>query len=100
MSNNKVTSAKAITMKDGTIVPAKSPVEFIANNPKLCTVFSATNYQWYTVKITSAFKQPTNASLEKWVDDCIAKSVSGKKVETDGWASDGSPSWLLALGLI
>jgi len=30
----------------------------------------------------------------------IAKSVTGKRVEPDGYGPDGFPSWLLALGLI
>ena len=39
-------------------------------------------------------------TLEKYSLDSVAKSVTGKRCEPDGYAEDGSPSWLLALGMI
>jgi hypothetical protein len=45
-------------------------------------------------------KMPGELTMYKWVDDGIAKSVTGKKCEPDGYGDDGSPSWLLALGMI
>jgi hypothetical protein len=33
-------------------------------------------------------------------DDSVSQSVLGETVEPDGFDSDGSPSWLVALGLI
>jgi len=48
----------------------------------------------------SGFTKPSNATMEKWVDDGYAKTPTGKRVEPDGYAEDGSPSWLLALGYI
>ena len=48
----------------------------------------------------SRFKAPSMRTLEKWVNDGICKSVLGKTVEPDGYDEDGSPSWLLALGMI
>ena len=41
---------------------------------------------------------PSVAKLERF--GSIAKSVFGNQVEPDGWDSEGSPSWLLVLGLI
>lgn len=46
------------------------------------------------------FKTPGLRALEKYSDDGIAKSVFGARVEPDGIDADGSPSWLLFLGLI
>lgn len=46
------------------------------------------------------FKTPTLRTLEKWATDGVARSMLGRKVEPDGWDSDNSPSWLLALGLV
>jgi len=46
------------------------------------------------------FKKPSLQTMERWMDDGIAKSITGKKCEPDGYGSDGSPSWLLVLGLI
>lgn len=45
-------------------------------------------------------KPPSMRQLEKMVNDGIAKSVTGKRVEPDGHGPDGSPSWLLVLGMI
>ena len=45
-------------------------------------------------------KQPSMKTLEVYVYDSICKSVTGKICEPDGYGPDGSPSWLLALGLI
>ena len=43
---------------------------------------------------------PTTATLERWMDDGICKTPSGHRVEPDGHGPDGSPSWLLLLGMI
>lgn len=91
---------KRITMKDGTIVPAKSPVEWIPEHPSRCKVFSSQSNKWYTVRVTTAFESPDMDDLEYWTFDGVAESISGESVEPDGWAADGSPSWLLALELI
>lgn len=45
-------------------------------------------------------KAPGLPTLEKYSNDGVAKSVFGARVEPDGWDADGSPSWLLALGLM
>lgn len=38
--------------------------------------------------------------IDELDDDGIAQSVLGESVEPDGFDCDGSPSWLMALGLI
>ena len=43
---------------------------------------------------------PSERKLEKWSGDSVAGSVFGHQVKPDGWDSEGSPSWLLALGFI
>ena len=45
-------------------------------------------------------KIPSEKTIEKWVYDSVCKSLNGANVEPDGWDSNGSPSWLLALGMI
>lgn len=45
-------------------------------------------------------KPPTFKTATKWMNDGVARSVFGKKVEPDGYDSDGSPSWLIVMGLI
>ena len=52
-------------------------------------------------KYVSGFKKPPSMrALEKMASDGIARSITGKKVEPDGFGPDGSPSWLIALGLV
>ena len=63
------------------------------SNPDGSHAFKTTRYH-------SFFKAPSLSSLERWVSDGVAQSVSGHRVEPDGYGPDGSPSWLLALRLI
>lgn len=90
---------KDIKLKDGSTLPKGLPVTFIQDIPSRCLV-QGERPEPYRVRISSAFKTPSMASLEKWSMDSICKSVAGKRVEPDGWDDVGSPSWLLALGLI
>lgn len=45
-------------------------------------------------------KPPGLAALERYSNDGIAKTCTGARVEPDGFGPDGSPSWLICLGLI
>jgi hypothetical protein len=45
-------------------------------------------------------KQPSMATLEKWVSNGIAKATDGCKVEPDGECPHGCKSWLIELGFI
>jgi hypothetical protein len=40
------------------------------------------------------------ATMERWIDEGVAKALDGCSVEPDGTCEHGSPSWLLAMGLI
>ena len=51
-------------------------------------------------KVSGVTNAPSIATMEKWSSNGIAKSLLGAKVEPDGWDSDGSPSWMLAMGMI
>jgi hypothetical protein len=42
---------------------------------------------------------PSDELLADWICDGMCESVTGQPVEPDGYGTDGSPSWLLALGL-
>lgn len=92
-------SEKAVTMKDGTTVPKGSPVQFIKEHPEKCYVQGA-RFEAYRVKVSSAFTPPSMEELEESVSDGVCDSVLGEPVEPDGWDCHGSPSWLLALGMI
>ena len=91
---------KEIKLKDGSTLAKGLPVTFIAGKDSRCLVHSPAHPEPLQVRITSAFKAPSMASLERWSMDSVCKSVTGKRVEPDGHGSDGSPSWLLVFGLI
>jgi hypothetical protein len=43
---------------------------------------------------------PTMKQLELWTYDSICETPTGDRVEPDGTGPDGTPSWLMALGMI
>ncbi len=45
-------------------------------------------------------KQPSIKTMEKWMDNGIAKATDGCKVEPDGKCPHGKSSWLLVLGVM
>ena len=45
-------------------------------------------------------KPPGIAALTKMDDNGVGTTITGKRVEPDGKGPDGSPSWLLVLGMI
>ena len=45
-------------------------------------------------------RAPSVRTLEKWLNDGGCKALDGCWVEPDGTCEHGTPSWLLALGLI
>lgn len=51
-------------------------------------------------RFTGLKARPSDRTINKYVYDSVVKSLTGKKVEPDGWGPDGAPSWLLVLGLI
>ena len=104
-----------IKLKDGRTFPKGSNVDvkFFGdkdNGHKVCeiTVLGSTdmsNMVYKTAiynlpKSVSGFTLPSMTTMRKWLDDGVAKTPTGKKTEPDGYAEDGSPSWLLALGYI
>jgi len=50
--------------------------------------------------ITGINKCPSINTLNKWSMDGVAKTLTGQRTEPDGYGIDGSPSWLLAIGVI
>ena len=45
-------------------------------------------------------KRPSIKTMEKWMENGVAKATDGCRVEPDGHCPHGKPSWLLELGLI
>jgi hypothetical protein len=95
-----MTTKKEIKLKDGSTLAKGLPVSFIAGRDSRCLVHSPAHPEPLQVRITSAFKAPSMASMERWGMDGVCKTPTGKRVEPDGYGSDGSPSWLMVFGLI
>ena len=95
----KATTEKTIKLKDGNTLPAGLPVTFQQDKPWLCLV-QGERAEPFKVRVSSAFAPPCRDELEEAVSDGLCASVLGNSVEPDGWDSDGSPSWPLALGMI
>lgn len=64
-------------------------------------------YEGRTIKISAKTAAkvlevdfPSDEDLARWVCDSLVYSVMGEQVEPDGYDCYGSPSWLLALGII
>jgi len=104
-----------VKLKDGRTFSKGSNVvvKFFGNKDnghKICeiTVRDSMDMSYETYKTAivnlpttvSGFALPSIMTRQKWVSDGYAKTPTGKKVEPDGFADDGSPSWLLALGYI
>ena len=110
-----------IKLKNGDVVPkgADANVKFLAEGDKnshiMCNVYvkytgkTGRDYMREPVKLRIAFlnkivsgfsKPPSMSRLEKMVNDGIATTPTGRRVEPDGYGPDNSPSWLLVMGLI
>lgn len=80
-------------------------VSFNQEVPSSCVVNFANgeSYKTRTTRlpsITDEIYSPSVEEVDEWVNDGVCDSVLGEQVEPDGWDSEGSPSWLLAMGLI
>ena len=98
--NPTMKTTKEIKLKDGSTLPKGLAVMFTEEKPTRCLVHSPLHCSPLQVRVSSAFKAPSMSSLERWNDDGGCKTPTGKWTECDGYGSDGSPSWMLALGLI
>ena len=103
-----VTLKKKISLKDGTVIEEgeKGTLRFNEQTPRQAVVdFDVRPNTKLGCRLLGDYfgrpfmKEPSMKALEN-MGDGIAKSVTGKKVEPDGYGPDGSPSWLLALGYI
>ncbi len=93
-----------VRVKDGKggaiTLPPGLPVTFSPDGSRCLIPHNSRPEKPYNVRVTSCFKSPSVRSLENWSNDGVCQSVGGKRVEPDGWDENGSPSWLLALGMI
>jgi len=90
-------------------IPAGETIQvyFSEVNPSRLFIYDETTGRELTLRMTSASqvlsgfkKSPGIKSLERMSFDGVVTTPTGQRTEPDGYGSDGSPSWLLVLGLI
>lgn len=95
---------RELTLKNGTVIPAGSTIEVTVDKerPTVATiVYDGGQFKAKTATlagISNAFIKPTQAMLDAAVHDSMCKSMTGARVEIDGWDEYGMPSVLMALG--
>jgi len=98
---------KQLNWKDGTFTPTDILVHLDFSEKTPSRVFVIDGDRVYKTKLVNAHskftginKPPTMKTLQKYSWDGIAKTVTGKKTEPDGYGPDGSPSWMLVMEII
>jgi hypothetical protein len=116
-SGRTVESLRDMKMKNGDVLPrgTRGTLFFIRGDFRYCNVLfnwigpSGRNYTQEPMKtqielaggwLRGMGKPPSVAALTRMSDNAVATTPTGKRVEPDGVAADGSPSWLLVMGLI
>lgn len=106
---SKTTTLKAdLKLKDGTVYTkgTRAEVFFSEREPSMSEVeIEGRKIKLGTAKLHRYFKgfpkQPSYGALDRMGYMGSYTTVTGKRgVEADGYGSDGSPSWVLALGLV
>lgn len=105
-----LTNNREIKFKNGLVIPVgtKLSVTFVAGQTIANLSGGTAGGVPVTLKLRcsslpryfSKFKEPSLKTMEKWSDDGVAKSMLGKRVEPDGYDDEGSPSWMLVVGVI
>lgn len=116
--DNKIKASKSYTSttlkdfknsKKGIFIPKGTQVEVtykdngrfhILNLKTKDGITMATLAQNASKTLRGFIKEPSLSMLEKWDSEGYSKSLLGKKVEPDGYDSNGMPSWLLVMGMI
>jgi hypothetical protein len=105
-----LTNAREIKFKNGLVIPVGTNLTLTFTTGQ--TVANLTGGAAGGVPVTmklrcsslpryfTKFKVPSLKTMEKWSDDGVAKSMLGQRVEPDGYDDAGSPSWMLAMGII
>jgi hypothetical protein len=107
----KVTTVRHLNYKNGTQVPVGTELVIFFNETRPSRVVFEYNGKTLATRVDRLFetfkgsgvkfsKPPGIKSLERMSNDGIVSTVTGRKVEPDGYGDDGSPSWMLVMGII
>ncbi len=70
-------------------------VAVLESNEQVRRIRSANLWRYF-----DEFIQVTDDLIEEGISDSVCESLTGERVEPDGWDSEGFPSVLLACGLM
>lgn len=96
---------KAVRLKSGEVFEKGTPVKVrvVRERPWNCVLtIKGKDYRLRTANlhhISDDFVKPTEELISMGVMDSVCESMTGARVEPDGWDSEGFPSVLLACGL-
>jgi hypothetical protein len=104
-------ASTVIYKKDGTSIPegTECTLTWSDDNARVCVVKgNDISIKCFTTSLPKYFKdiEPPPALIDEDDNsnydllDSVVQSVLGHDVEPDGWDPEGSPSWLLAMGVI
>ena len=95
------------TLKDGRVIPANVEIGVEMNGTRIASVTIPDFNAPVKINLINAYKwikgfiaPPSIKKMEQWMEDGIAETVTGERVEPDGMGTDGSPSWLIVMGMI
>ena len=107
-ASKKTTLSAELKLKDGTVYPkgSRAEVTFSERRPSMSEVeIDGRTIKLRTVSLHKYLrgfpKPPSMSALRRMDGDASGPTVTGVRgVEMDGYGPDGSPSWMLAMGLI
>lgn len=95
---------KQMNWKDGSSFPIKAECDVIFDQSNIAQIcYSGEVKRMHVTKLHyyfNEFEKVTMEELQEAVNDGVCQSICGETVEPDGYDEHGSPSWLLAMGLI
>jgi len=108
VATKKTTLSAELKLKDGTLYPKGSRAEvfFSERDPTISEVeIEGRKVRLRTTSLHKYLrgfpKPPSTRALQKMDSNASGSTVTGvRNVEMDGHGPDGSPSWMLAMGLI
>lgn len=94
------TTKKPIKLKSGAVLPKGCDLRWENGNAIVNDGDRDYKIGARTAARALDLRLPTFEDLERWTYDSVCESVLGETVEPDGYDEHGSPSWLIAYGLI
>lgn len=99
-----------IKLKSGTIIPKGTKIKaYFSDSPKNEDILfiELPNGKNSKIHLLDAYnflsglnKPPSDFQLKKWNESGVAETVTGLKTDLDGRGTDGSPSWMLLMGVL